>query len=150
LLSVFNSVVTLVLYPYLNRNKQKFALFSKVYFSIYMFAMVPFVLAQGPIFSLFNIQEAVPVNFYYILLIGVMFTVLYSIYSTNYLLVNNQDKAVLRITLSVSLVGVVLVYPMVNMFGLNGAAASVAIPQCLLGTASFLVYKRHLRVNEGK
>lgn len=141
-LSVFNSVVTMVAFPYLTRNKDKFKIFSKIYLFLFGFLLLFFVFLKDFILSFFNIPETVYSGFYYILLLGVMFTAIYSVYATNYLIVHNFDKTVLNITLVSSFVGIGISYPLVFYGGLTGAAATIAICQGIIGVLSFVMYSR--------
>lgn len=144
LLSVLNSVVAAVAFPYLNRNKNSFGVFSKVYLLVFFSLCVIFVFLKFYILRIFNISNDIPDEFYYILLVGVFFTAFYSVYATNYLLVYSFDSVVLKITLMSSFVGVLIVYPFIVIWGLNGAALTISICQCMLGILSFVLYKKSL------
>lgn len=142
LLNVFNSVVTTVLFPYLNRNKDKFYSYCKYYLYILFIVSFFFVFFGYYALILLDINDDTANYVFVILVLGVFSIGIYSVFATNYLLIHKKDNVVMKITLSASILGFSLCYPLVYFGGLIGAAINVFISQCLLAFLSFFFYKK--------
>lgn len=148
LLSVFNSVISVVFFPYLNRNKNKFKYFSSVYLSFFLFVCVVFMLAHKYLFGILGVELGVESKVYYMLVGGVFFIAMYSVYATNYLIVYGEDSLVMKMTLMVSLVSFLFAYPMIYKFDILGAAYSVFFAQLTMGVSAFFYYLKIRGGNE--
>lgn len=142
LLTVLNGVVTSVFYPFLIRNKNKFKLYSIVYLSFFFVLIIIFMISHEFIFKIINIDHADASSILYILSLGVLSIVIYSVYSTNYLIVNGYYNLVMRITAFSSLVGFLAVYPLVSEYGMIGGALNILMCQSLMGSLAFIIYGR--------
>lgn len=147
ILNVFNSVVSSVAFPYLVRNKEKFRVYSKFYLLITFIISVALAASHNYIYSIIGIDYKYDSEVFYILLLGFLGIVLYSVYSTNYLIVRGYDKVVMKLTLFTSLFGFVLAFPIIIFFGIVGGAANIFICQCMLGVGAYIYYRA---VNSGK
>lgn len=147
LLNVFNSVITSVFYPFLSRNKNKFELYSKVYLSIFFVLTLLVVMLHKFIFRIMNIEHVDANSIFYILVLGVLAIVIYSVYSTNYLIVRGHYTLVMKITAFSSLLGFFAVYPLVNEYGMIGGALNILTCQAFMCALAFLNYRKK-RVSE--
>lgn len=147
LLTVLNSVTTSVFYPFLSRNKNKFEVYSKIYLLIFVILTLVFSISHKFIFRIMNIENVDASNVLYLLVFGVLSIVIYSIYSTNYLIVRGYYVLVMKITAFSSLIGFFAVYPLVKEYGMVGGALNILVSQGLMGTLAFVNYRR-LRIND--
>lgn len=142
LLSVLNSVISTVMFPYLNRNKGYFDNYRVYYLVAWIIISTILLALYKFIFHFFGITDAVAEEALVILVFGMFFIVINSIYATNYLLVYKYDKLVMHITLKASLVGFLIAYPAILYFGILGASVTIFIAQLLLGVMAYLAYKK--------
>ena len=71
--------------------------------------------------------------------ISVLFLTLSSIYGTNYLIVQNKERILRKITIISSLIGFSMSVPMVYYWGYIGAAITITLTRGILGVASMIV-----------
>jgi len=143
LLSVFNSVVISVFYPYLNRNFKKFSVFSKLYLTFYLVFSICFVFSLNPMFDFLGIQDNNALTVGVLLIIGLYFRGVNNVYATNYLVIVGKDFLVMTITTICSLLGMVLGVMLVVNFGMLGGSINIAVIQFLLGFLAFYYYLKH-------
>lgn len=148
LLNVLNSVVSIVVFPYLVRRQEKFVVFSKLYLAGFIIISSFLALIHKPIFNWIGIKNTDSTITFLILVVGVNFIVAYSIYSTNYLIARGYDKIVMKITFVTSIIGLLTSYPLISTFGVIGGAINIAFAQSLMGGSAFLAYKFiHHKIN---
>lgn len=147
LLSVLNSVTTSVFFPFLSRNKNKFKIYSKIYLSMFFIFTLAFLILHKFVFRIMNIEHIDSSNILYILVLGALSIVIYSVYSTNYLIVRGHYNLVMKITAFSSLVGFLAFYPLISNYGMAGGALNILICQGLMGVLAFINYRK-LRVND--
>ncbi|AMN66915.1 MULTISPECIES: oligosaccharide flippase family protein [unclassified Psychrobacter] len=142
ILSVFDSVVSNVAFPYLIRYKEKFSIFSK-YYLLFIGGVSVFVALLHPyVFDIIGIDYQYDSEVFYILLLGFLSIVFYSVYSTNYLISRGHDKVVMRLTIVTSVLGFILSFPLIYQFGLLGGALNIFIAQFILGFGSYFYSKK--------
>lgn len=141
LLTVFNSVVSGVVFPYLIRNKDKFFLFSKLYLFVITVVSILLAILHQYIFDIIGISYDNDTKVFYILLLGFLSIVIYSVYSTNYLISRGYDKVVMKLSLLISILGFALAFPLIKTFGLLGGAFNIFICQFILGAGSYYYYR---------
>ena len=141
ILAVLNSVVSTVVFPYLVRKKEKFYLFSKIYLSGFVAIMIGLISIHPYIFEWIGISSGNSSIIFLILVLGIFFIVVYSIYSTNFLIPRGFDQIVMKITFVISIVGLISSYPLIMRFGVIGGALNIALAQFLMGTSAFIFYK---------
>ena len=142
ILSVFDSVVSNVAFPYLIRYKEKFSVFSK-YYLLFIGGVSVFVALLHPyVFDIIGIDYQYDSEVFYILLLGFLSIVFYSVYSTNYLISRGHDKVVMRLTIVTSVLGFILSFPLIYQFGLLGGALNIFIAQFILGFGSYFYSKK--------
>lgn len=145
-LSVFNSVVSTVFFPYLNRNHRKFKSFSFYYLFLFFWMAMFFLAVHKLIFGYLGIVEASASMVFTVLVLGMLFIVVYSVYATNYLIVHGHDGLVMKITLLVSISVFFMVYPLITNLGLIGAALSVFLAQFLMGFCAYIFFLKNSKV----
>lgn len=142
LLTVFNSVVSGVVFPYLIRNKDKFIAFSKLYFIVIMVLSTLVAILHKYIFNIIGISYDDDTKVFYILLFGFLSIVMYSVYSTNYLISRGYDKVVMKLSLVTSVIGFTLSFPLIKFFGILGGAFNIFTCQFILGAGSYFYFKK--------
>lgn len=147
LLNVFNAVVTTVMFPYLNRNKKSFSHYCRYYLVILFVVSVTFIFIGDYALFYLNIEDNIASIIFCILVFGIFNVGVYSVFATNFLLVYKKDRLVMKITVITSIVGFVFSYPLISYFGLIGAAINVCASQLLLGTLSYICYKKYRKNN---
>lgn len=139
ILSVVNSIISTTLFPFLIRKPEKFNTISVFYITFFIFFISLVALFHDYVIKLLGINSDISIIFY-ILLSGVMCTVFYSLYATNYLISRGYDAVVMRVTVFVSIIGLLLAYPLIINYELIGAALVIFFCQFLLGLYSFIFY----------
>lgn len=140
-LSVLNSVVSTVVFPYLVRRQDKFNLFSKFYMIGFSALVIILAILHKYILRWMGISDPLSSNVFLILAFGVTSIVIYSIYSTNYLIPRGHDKTVMKLTFIISVVGLLTSYPLITNLGVIGGAINIAFAQLLMGGSAFAMYK---------
>lgn len=148
ILNVFNTIVSMVFFPYLVRRKEKFQLFSRLYLSGFFILTVFMVATHTWIFKWAGIMVNDSSWIFIILAVGVFFIAIYSVYSTNFLITRGYDKIVMNITVFVSVIGLIFAYPLINFFGMVGGALNIAISQILMGIAAYFYYLKFKKIGE--
>lgn len=142
ILGVFNSVVSGVAFPYLIRHKEKFSIYRK-YFIMVNIALITFLgLVHQFIFDILGIKYANDSAVYYILMLGMLSVVIYNIHATNYLISRGHDKIVMKITITVSIIGFASSFLFINNFGLLGGAINIFMSQTLLALGGYFFYRQ--------
>ncbi|MCO8091496.1 oligosaccharide flippase family protein [Acinetobacter pseudolwoffii] len=142
LLNVFNSVVSTVVFPYLVRNKDKFYIYSKYYIGFFVLLAICAAFIYPWVFQWIGITDKQASVVFLILISGVTSVVVYHIYATNYLIARGYDRVVMKITITVSILGLIASYPLITAFGLIGGAANIFSCQFLLATTAFIMFKK--------
>lgn len=142
LLNVFNAVVTTVFFPYLNRNKDKFSIFSFYYLFTFFILSVFIIFIHKPIFHWLGIVDVQASLVFKVLVLGVVFTAFYSVFATNYLIIHSYDRLVMKNTIIISIIGFFISYPSIVMFDLLGASIAISLSQLLMGGTSFYYFNK--------
>ncbi len=142
ILNVFNSVVSTVVFPYLIRHKEKFYLYSKYYICFFALLAIIVYVIHSWIFQWIGIVNEQASIVFLTLVAGVMSVVVYHVYSTNYLIARGYDKLVMKVTITVSFLGLMASYPLIMNFGLVGGAINIFACQFLLGMTAFIIFKK--------
>jgi len=143
ILTVFNGVVSMVVFPYLTVNKDKFDIFRKSYLILFILLALMLIFLHEYILELIGINDSDASIVFYILLMGVLSIVIYSIYATNYLIARGFDRVVMKVTLVSSLIGFALSYPLIHYFGVVGGAINIFICQFTLGSSAYYMYRKY-------
>ncbi|WP_441373521.1 oligosaccharide flippase family protein [Acinetobacter lwoffii] len=148
MVSVFNAVVSTVFFPYLLRKKEKFQLFSKAYIIIFLVLIIFLATVHPFIFQWVGIAGNNASLIFILLLIGIFFVAMYSLYSTNYLIPRGYDKIVMKNTFLISILGLITSYPLIKTFGILGGALNIAIAQLLMGLTAYIYYLKFKKVGK--
>lgn len=146
ILVVVNLIITVleilsrVFFPFLNRRKDKFPQYLKLSISLALFMVLLVMMANKLIFWYLNISYEYALYVLLILVIGVLGYTFYNIFGTNYFLVHQLDKTVMWNTIFSSLIGVLLVYPLIKFFGIFGAAINLSLCRLLMGGGLLFKY----------
>lgn len=140
--NVFNSVVSTVVFPYLVRNQEKFYAYSRCYIVFFVILATLVYGFHHWFFRLIGIIGDNVSEVFLILIVGVVGVVIYHTYATNYLIARGYEKTVMKITISISLLGLLAVYPLIKAFGLVGGAINVAMCQIFMGIIAFFSYRK--------
>ena len=135
--SVSNSMVSIisrVFYPYLARRSDKHSTFAKINIIVSLFVTL-FLFALAPlIIHIFYTDEFVgSISVLRITSIALFFITLNTVYGTNFLLLHNCDKLLRNITITSSVFGLLLSFPLIIYFDYIGAALTFLISSILLG-----------------
>lgn len=141
LLSVFNAVVTTVAFPFLSRNKAAFPVYRTYYLIIYGILSILFLLLLPILLSFIGIEDPNAKILSILFIIGLIGMAIYSVFSTNYLLIHKKDKIVMRITIATSFVGFCTSFIFIYAFGIIGAASNIAFIQISMALITYLYYK---------
>lgn len=143
LLSVFNSVVTTIAFPYLSRNKEAFGIYRKYYLLLYTVLSVVFLLVLKPLLIFIGVEDPSAWKVGVLFVIGLYSVAIYSVYSTNYLLIYKHDTVVMRITLIASFVGFIGAFLFISGLGVMGGAVNISLSQVIMASMSYFYYRQH-------
>jgi len=156
LLGIFNAVkkiieliVTMigvfsrVFFPVLNVKKNMFKTYRKLLLIFVLLAIVFTIIFKSFVFSFLSITMEGKTELLLILLVGVIGYTLYDIYGLNYFIVKKQDKIVMNNTIISSVVGFLLIFPLIKWFGVFGAAINISFSRWLMGGMLFIKYKKN-------
>lgn len=152
-LGVFNSIrsintmqysilgsLTTAFFPFIVREKHRFNLFLKIAIVLVLSMIAGSIIAKPLIYWYINLQSSEYDFMYYILLVGLFYICIERIFSTNFLLPLRKDKEAMKVTLIASIIGFLMLYPLIKYFGINGGAIVISTSQTIMGIGSFLYY----------
>src|SRR5690606_14255628 len=148
ILIVVNLLVTLleiisrVFFPFLNRNKGKFSLYSKLSLSLSVVLVLGVVICHPVIFWYLNISYDQAFIVLLILSFGILGYALYNVFGINYFIIHRQDRIVMWNTIFSSLTGLIMAYPLIISFGIVGAAINLSLCRWLMGGGLMFRYFR--------
>lgn len=140
----FMSVFERVFFPLLSRkfdfhkHYAKGMLFLSFLGTVVLFLSAPLII---DVFYTDEFSNAVPVL--QLMSVSLMSTTLNSIYGINHLVLIGKARLMRNITLSVSIIGFLLAFPMVYYFSYLGAAVNIVLAQTLLGLIIMAASKRN-------
>ena len=143
--SQFIAIISRVFYPYLSRNIQRHNVYLKLHLGISVFTALFLFIAAPLLINVFftdEFKEAVLVL--QIMSCSLVFLSLSNIFGTNYLIVIGREKELRNCTLYASVIGFIIMFPLVYYFSYIGAACTIIISRgliALLVTRKALQYK---------
>lgn len=144
ILTVFNSVVSTTFFPYLVKNKDKFNIYKNIYLFIYLIFCSIIWYFHEIIFNFLGLKyENLEIIFLFLVL-GAFSIVIYSIYATNYLIARGKDRVVMNITIFASVFGFIFAYPLIDFFGILGAAVNIFMCQLILAVGSYIYFRKDI------
>ena len=151
ILVVVNLLVTIleilsrVFFPFLNRRKDKFPQYLRLSLSVSIALICLLLFGNEIVFWYLNVTYDKALDVLIILLVCVLGYTFYNIFGTNYFLVHRMDKLVMWNTIFASMIGVIMVYPLVKSFGIVGAAINLSICRLLMGGGLLFKYLKFRR-----
>ncbi len=142
------TIMTNVFFPYLNRKKDHFIKVAKIILFCSIITIIAVLASRNFVFLYLDIHSIEASWVLFILNIGVFFISLYHVFGTNYFIVNRKDKIVMGNTVTASIIGFVLAYPLIESFGIIGAAINVTLSQGIMGITLFFEYLKHRDVSK--
>lgn len=145
----FTSIITRTFFPYLSRKTDKHSLFAKINIGIgVVISVVLFVFAPLLIRVLFSsgFSSAVPVL--RIMSLSVIFLAISSTYGTNYLIIVGEEKTLRKITMTCSILGFLLSFPLIYFFDYIGAAITITFSRGILALSSMTCAKKKMIKNK--
>ncbi|MEB8344830.1 oligosaccharide flippase family protein [Flavobacteriaceae bacterium KMM 6898] len=134
------NIVSNVFFPYLNRRKGAFKKYKK-YMGTLSIIMVIGIIAINPlIFWYLNVNYESALIVLVLLAFSIIGTASYNIFGLNYFIIERQDKLVMTNTIIASTIGFILAFPLINYFGIVGAALNLCISRFLMGSGLFFRY----------
>lgn len=137
-----------ITYPYLNKN---FTYFNKVKFAMLLIGAllsIGIFLLSGFIVEIFMNQENKMVQqLIQIMSVSPLLIAIMAVYGTNYLIVKGHEKIYRNIVIMSSLIGFVLAYILINLYGAYGAAITVALTRVLISGWVYIGYISNRRMN---
>jgi len=134
-------VLSRVFFPFLNRKKDTFLNYKKMMLTIVTLMVVGLAFSCKIIFKYLNIIETEAFFIYFTLLVGLYGYALSNIFGLNYFIVQRQDKLVMKNTLTASVIGFVLAFPLITSFGAVGAAINLSLSRWMMGGRLYFKYK---------
>lgn len=138
----FLQVLTRTFFPFLSRRPEKHNIFVFITMGITStLAIFLFIFAPSLINFILSTEFSDSVIVIRILSISLIFVMLYRCYGMCYLIIRKKERIQRKITLYVSLLGVVISCILINKYSYIGAALAVAICRGLLGISTFIAAK---------
>lgn len=136
-------VLSRVFFPFLNRKKNAFLRYKKMMISIITIIIIGLSLAYKLVFMYLNIEDKQAIWIYFVLLTGLYGYALSNIFGLNYFIVKREDKLVMKNTLSASIIGFILAFPLITYFGAIGAAINLSLSRWLMGGRLYIKYRTY-------
>ncbi|MFK8297272.1 oligosaccharide flippase family protein [Capnocytophaga cynodegmi] len=138
--TTFLEILSRVFFPFLNRRKNAFTKYRKMMLGIVLIICVGILLSYKVIFWYLSITYENAFLVLVILTVGIIGYVLYDIFGLNYFIVHREDKLVMRNTVTASIIGFFLAFPLIHFFGIVGSALNLTISRWLMGGGLLIKY----------
>ena len=140
-------ILTQAFFPHLNVQKGQSKAVGKIFFFSGLILAV-FFIVSAPWIVKYLFTEEFGQSVWLIRIIGlsVLFFAINDNYGTNYLLVNRQDKLLMRISMVVSFIGLSLAFPLIFFFKHWGAAFTILLSRMLFACVVFY-YARKIELS---
>lgn len=131
-------IISRACFPYLVRNPHKHHIFAKVVLSITLIVIaVLFFLAPELIGLFFGAEFKDSVIVLRLTSFAMIFVMLSNVYGANYLIVVKKDKLLRNITMTASIIGFLMAFPLVYYWNYIGSSLTFLMSNALLGTLVF-------------
>ncbi|RUO74527.1 flippase [Pseudidiomarina sediminum] len=138
----FLNVISKAFFPFLSRRIDKHAVYTYINLVLSVF-VAGFLFISSPVIVKFfygdEFMNAVPVL--QIMSISVVSLSLNNVYGINYLIIRGYEKELRNITVTSSLIGLTIAYPMIYYYGYLGAAFVITFTRFILGVSIFIKAK---------
>ncbi|MGP5415874.1 flippase [Psychrobacter faecalis] len=142
----FLKIISRVFFPLLSRKMDSHNLYAKIniYLSIAactsLFALAPFII---DFFYTDEFLSAVIVL--RIMSISIVSSALISTFGTNFMIIKGYVRVLRNITMVCSLVGFILAFPLISLYGYVGAAITITLTRVILGFSIMFKAKKILK-----
>lgn len=144
----FFSIITRVFFPFLSRRPEKHTMFAVFNIVIaFLVSFLIYILAPFIIKTVLTNGFIESVNVLRILAVSYFFLVLDTTYGTNYLIVVHEEKLLRNVTICVSLIGLMISWPLIYYYSYIGAALTVCVSRFFMGT---LIFFFSLKIKKSK
>lgn len=140
------SMISVAFFPYLNRRTDNHAKYAKMSLSLAFLGSLLIFIAAPLLIRIFYGEafvDAILVT--RISAFALFFMVMNNVYGVNYLLIIRKDKLVRNITLSISVLGALIAYPIIYSFDYIGAVLVYMIATVLMGVVPALYSFKYSR-----
>ncbi len=135
-------ILSRVFFPYLNRKKEAFLKYKKLMLIVSVGLTILCLASYKLVFWYLNIEEENAFIILAILASGIIGYTLYNIYGVNYFIIKRQDKLVMNNTITASLIGFILAFPLIYYLGIIGAAINLSMARWIMGGGLYCKYKK--------
>ena len=153
LYSVFNNVLSMTFFPYLNNNKNMFKNVAQIYLLASSLMMIVMMIGAVFLDYFFDVNTKEIMISFIIMIFGAFMISLYSIFSTNFLIIHKKDKEVTLVTVIASFTGLLISFPLISYFEIVGGAISISVSQILMALGSIYYakcYSNKMRIENEK
>ncbi len=141
--SQFMNIVSITFFPFLSRKVNKHNVYVKInIFLATVFTVVLFVFAPLIIKLFFTSEFYSAILILRIMSFSIFFMALGNIYGTNYMIIRGYEDRLRNITLICSVIGLILVFPLIYFYNVIGAAIVITFTRMLLGIIIMIEAKR--------
>lgn len=149
--SQFSNIVLRTTFPYLSRKDNKHLFLTIITLIISAIISISLFVGAPLIIKSFYTQEFYDsIIVLQITSISIIFLSMYNMYGANYLLLKNKETLLRNITVIVSLLGLLLAFPLIYNFSYVGAAIDIAFTRVMLGsmTAYFAIKHKSITIHD--
>ena len=136
-------ILSRVFFPFLNRRKGAFIKYKKLMLITGIALAALSIVFHQVIFWYLNIDYPNAFWVLFILALGIVGYTVYDIFGINYFIVRRQDKLVMINTIYVSIIGLILAYPLIHFYGILGAAINLSLARLLMGGGLVIKYLKN-------
>ncbi len=131
------NIVSRVFFPFLNRKKDAFNSYKKMFLSTTAFGILLLIVLYPLLFWIFDIENELAVYVHIFMALSLFGYAMYDVFGLNFLIVHRQDKIVMKNTIQMSIVGFLILIPLLYYWGIVGAAMTVFFTRFLLGSGVY-------------
>lgn len=142
------NILSRVFFPLINRKKNVFKNYRKLILIFTSILSIGILLIHPYLFWYLNIDYPDALLILIILVVGIIGFSLYDIFGLNYFIVKRNDKLVMKNTIRASLIGLVLVFPLISFFGIIGAAINLSFSRLIMGGGMWFKYFKMKKIYE--
>ena len=143
----FLKIISRVFFPLLSRKMDSHNLYAKINIYLSIIACISLFILAPFIINFFYTDEFLSaVTVLRIMSISIIASALISTFGTNFMIVKGYERVLRNITMVCSLVGFILAFPLVSLYGYIGAAITITLTRVILGLA--IMYKAKKITNQ--
>lgn len=136
----FLMIISRVFFPLLSRKIDSHNLYAKINIYLSILACVSLFILAPFIIKFFYTKEFIDaVIVLRIMSVSIIFSALISTFGTNFMIVKGYEKRLKNTTVVCSLIGFVVSFPLISLYGYVGAAITITLTRVILGLS--IMYK---------